>query len=101
VGTKYTLFQDPTILKSICERVVIPNLELRESDLELFEDNPVEYIRRDIEGSDSDTRRKSATDLVKGLRKNYEGVVTQICYTYINGMLQVRRFVVAENTYPI
>ena len=42
------------------------------SDEELFEDNPEEYIRRDIEGSDVDTRRKAACDLVKALAKTYE-----------------------------
>lgn len=35
------------------------------SDEELFEDNPEEYIRRDIEGSDVDTRRRASCDLVK------------------------------------
>jgi exportin-2 (importin alpha re-exporter) len=56
---------------------VIPNLLFRESDAELFEDNPREYIRRDVEGSDTDTRRRAALELVRGLRKNYEQQVTQ------------------------
>ena len=84
----YGLFKDPQTLKGICENIVIPNMELRTNDLELFEDNPIEYIRRDIEGSDSDTRRKSATELVKGLRKNYEQEVTGICSSYITAMIQ-------------
>jgi len=33
------------------------------SDEELFEDDPLDYIRRDLEGSDSDTRRRSALTL--------------------------------------
>ncbi len=57
--------------------------------MDLFEDDPVEYIRRDIEGSDSDTRRRSATELVKGLRKHYEQPCTQICSAYLVRMLQV------------
>lgn len=44
------------------------------SDEELFEDNPEEYIRRDIEGSDVDTRRRAACDLVKVLSKEFEQV---------------------------
>jgi exportin-2 (importin alpha re-exporter) len=36
-------------LKTLCESIVIPNLRLREVDLEMFEDHPTEYIRRDIE----------------------------------------------------
>jgi exportin-2 (importin alpha re-exporter) len=58
----------------VCENVVIPNITLRDSDSELFEDNPQEYITRDIEGSDANTRRRSACELVKGLRKHYEEV---------------------------
>ncbi|KAJ8973541.1 hypothetical protein NQ317_019292 [Molorchus minor] len=57
------LFEDNTVLSSICEKVIIPNMEFRVSDEELFEDNPEEYTRRDIEGSDVDTRRRAACDL--------------------------------------
>ena len=31
---------------------VIPNLQATEADEELFEDNPTDYIRKDMEGSD-------------------------------------------------
>lgn len=86
----YGIFiKEPGTLRTLCESIVIPNLRLRDVDLEMFEDHPVEYIRRDIEGSDADTRRKSATELVKGLRKHFESEVTQICSTYINNMLQL------------
>jgi hypothetical protein len=43
-------------LKSICEKIVIPNLMFRDEDEELFEDNPLEYLRRDVEGSDTGAR---------------------------------------------
>jgi exportin-2 (importin alpha re-exporter) len=32
-------------------KVIVPNLSLREADVEVFEDDPDEFIRRDIEGS--------------------------------------------------
>lgn len=32
------LFEDASALQSICERVVIPNMHLRDSDVEMFED---------------------------------------------------------------
>lgn len=41
----HTLFSAETTLKEICTFVVIPNMKLRESDIEIFEDNPAEYIR--------------------------------------------------------
>lgn len=54
-----------------------------DSDAELFEDNPEEYIRRDIEGSDVDTRRRAACDLVKVLSKYFEGKIMEIFGAYI------------------
>ena len=60
----------------------------RDADEELFEDNPEEYIRKDIEGSDIDTRRRAACDLVRGLCKYYEQVVTTIFSDYVNAMLR-------------
>ncbi|XP_053618509.1 exportin-2 [Plodia interpunctella] len=81
------LFEDPGTLSSICEKVVIPNLEFRESDMELFEDNPEEYVRRDIEGSDVDTRRRATCDLVKTLSVHYEDKMMSIFGQYVQLML--------------
>jgi len=82
------LFEDENILRSICEKIIVPNMELRECDVELFEDNPEEFIRRDLEGSDVDTRRRAACDLVKGLSKHFEEKITQIFGSYVQSMLQ-------------
>ena len=83
------LFEDPATLQSICEKVIVPNMEFRQADEEAFEDNPEEYIRRDIEGSDIDTRRRAACDLVKALSKSFEGPVIQIFSQYVQAMLAV------------
>ncbi|KAK1138134.1 hypothetical protein K0M31_002618 [Melipona bicolor] len=91
------LFEDPTTLSNICEKVIIPNMEFRETDNELFEDNPEEYIRRDIEGSDVDTRRRAACDLVKVLSKYFEGKIMEIFGAYIQVMLQNYADKPAEN----
>ena len=45
-----SLFADPGTLQQIVEKIVVPNLRLREMDEELFEDNPADYIQRDMEG---------------------------------------------------
>ncbi|XP_015180909.1 PREDICTED: exportin-2 [Polistes dominula] len=82
------LFEDAGTLSSICEKVIIPNMEFRDSDGELFEDNPEEYIRRDIEGSDVDTRRRAACDLVKVLSKYFEAKIMEIFGAYIQVMLE-------------
>lgn len=57
------------------------------SDEELFEDNPEEYIRRDIEGSDVETRRRAACDLVKTLSTNFEAKITEIFGQYLQVLL--------------
>lgn len=82
------LFADESTLRSICEKVIVPNMEFRSSDEELFEDNPEEYVRRDLEGSDIGTRRFSACNLVRGLCRFFEGPVTDIFSSYIAAMLQ-------------
>jgi len=86
-STCYTLFSPPEILQQICQNVVIPNIKLRKSDIEIFTDNPQEYVRFDMEGSDIGTRRRSAYELVKGLRKNFEMEVTNIFANNITQML--------------
>jgi len=71
-------FNNAETLNQIVEKVVLPNLALRESDIEQFEDEPIEYIRRDLEGSDSDTRRRAATDFLRGLVEQNEQLVTDV-----------------------
>ncbi|BFY99292.1 hypothetical protein BsWGS_02332 [Bradybaena similaris] len=82
------LFDNTETLASICEKVVVPNMQLREADGELFEDNPDEYMRRDIEGSDVDTRRRAACDLVQALCKSFEGPVIQNFSRYVQSLLE-------------
>ena len=59
-------------------------------DLEIFEDEPLEYVRRDLEGLDTDTRRRAASDLVRGLLEHFTKEVTEIFSQYVNAYLQVR-----------
>lgn len=86
------LFQDVNTLRSICSDIVLPNMQLRESDVELFEDDPHEYIRRDLEGSDSETRRRAAADLVRGLLEHFAQEVTEIFSAHVGEYLQVPSF---------
>ena len=80
-------FNDESIMSQVIEKVILPNLTLRDSDMELFEDEPIEFIRRDLEGSDSDTRRRAATDFLRGLMSQYEKMVTEVIFKYINHYL--------------
>ena len=66
-----SLFNNQEALKQTCINIVIPNLRLNDDLEEMFETNYVEYVRRDTEGSDFDTRRRAATELVKGLSAQF------------------------------
>jgi exportin-2 (importin alpha re-exporter) len=81
-------FNNQAVLVQIIEKVILPNLTLRESDEELFEDEPIEFIRRDLEGSDNDTRRRAATNFLRQLMARYEDLVTTTAKTYIDHYLQ-------------
>ncbi|KAM7218971.1 CAS/CSE protein, C-terminus domain containing protein [Rhypophila decipiens] len=81
------IFNNEQILSTIVEKVILPNVALRESDIEMFEDEPIEFIRRDLEGSDTDSRRRAATDFLRKLLENFEATVTQVVFKYINHYL--------------
>ncbi|CAN9200086.1 Cse1-domain-containing protein [Alternaria alternata] len=81
-------FNNQSVLVQIIEKVILPNLTLRESDVELFEDEPIEFIRRDLEGSDNDTRRRAATNFLRQLMTRFETLVTTTSQTYIDAYLQ-------------
>jgi exportin-2 (importin alpha re-exporter) len=83
----HSLFAGGDTLRQVCESIIIPNLQFREDDEELFESNHVEYIRRDIEGSDSDTRRRGACELVKGLTAKFPEVMTASVSGYVTALL--------------
>ena len=80
-------FEEQEALVQICEKLILPNIQLRESDIELFSDNPDDYIRKDLQNADAETRRRSAVDLVKALSKFYESQVTDILVRYVQSLL--------------
>jgi exportin-2 (importin alpha re-exporter) len=57
----------------------------------LFEDDPIEFIRRDLEGSDSETRRRASADLVRGLLTLFEKTVTELFSAHIGAYLEKYR----------
>lgn len=81
-------FHDEAVLNQVVEKVILPNISLRDSDVEMFEDEPIEYIRRDLEGSDSDTRRRAATDFLRQLMTQFEDLVTHNVMGYVANYMQ-------------
>ena len=85
-GEKYGIFKEA--LAAICDNIIIPNVSLREEDEMIFVEEPIDYIRRDIEGSDSDTRRRSAQELIKSLSIHFEKEISEIFISKIQTLLQ-------------
>ncbi|KAG6427215.1 hypothetical protein SASPL_111457 [Salvia splendens] len=83
----HTLFARDDILQQICQSIVIPNVMLRDEDEELFEMNYIEFIRRDMEGSDLETRRRIACELLKGIALNYKERVAEKVSAQIQSLL--------------
>ena len=81
-------FNNEANMGQVIERVILPNLALRDSDMELFEDEPIEFIRRDLEGSDNDTRRRAAIEFLRSLMLHFEKMVTQVVFKYIDHYLE-------------
>ncbi|CAI9109891.1 OLC1v1009814C1 [Oldenlandia corymbosa var. corymbosa] len=84
----HPLFGRDNVLQQIVEGVIIPNVMLRNEEGELFDMNPVEFISRDLEGSDMETRRRVACDLLKGIALHYKENVARIIQGEIQRCLE-------------
>lgn len=84
------LFSD-AVLNDIVQHIVVRNLTATEADEEIFVDNPSDYIRKDMEGSDQDTRRRAAMELVRSLMKFFPDQIAALAIQYIGSMLEVYR----------
>ncbi|KAK9742855.1 hypothetical protein RND81_03G200800 [Saponaria officinalis] len=83
----YKIAADDASIEQICRSIVIPNVILREDDEELFEMNYIDFIRRDLEGSDVDTRRRAACELLKGIATHYRDKVAPLVNSIVQTML--------------
>lgn len=68
---------------------MVPNVALRDHDVEQFEDDPLEFIRLDLAvsatGTDLATRRQAAADVLKALvSSGFETEATEIVGAWIN-----------------
>ncbi|WFD28155.1 importin-alpha export receptor [Malassezia nana] len=98
MGNQRELFESEATLEQFCSAIVLPNMQLREVDEEIFEDNPMEYIRRDLEQSiEVDTRRRAASEFVRALLEPFAEPVTAIASRHIHAYLAEYRANPAQN----
>jgi len=97
------LFSSKETISTLVQGVVIPNVSLREHDVEQFEDDPLEFIRLDLSlsggaGSDLATRRHAAADVLQALvASGLEADTTEIVGSWINTGLAQYNSDKAEN----
>lgn len=84
-----SLFQQENSINEIIEKIILPNIYFRENDEETFEDEPIVYVRSDLEGSDFDSRRKSATDFLRELKELNSELLTNVVMKYVNQFLSL------------
>lgn len=90
------LFGSRDTISSLVQGVVVPNVALREHELEQLEDDPLEYIRRDLSltslspssaalsSTEGVTRRQAASDVLQALvSSGYESETTEIVGEWI------------------
>lgn len=74
MGSHREMFASPDTLRAFCEKIILPNMSIRrelmtllqrsiradeiENEEEMFEDDPAEYIRRDLELSTGQPARQ-------------------------------------------
>ncbi|KAG8688800.1 importin-alpha export receptor [Ceratobasidium sp. 423] len=97
-GLHTQLFSQDSTLQGLFTRIVLPSVPLREHEIEQFEDDPLEYIRRDL-GSGSAAsagsgavevtgRRGAATDLLRALMGvGLEAQVTAMVNQAVEGLV--------------
>ncbi|OLY82980.1 Exportin-2 [Smittium mucronatum] len=71
------------MIDTICQKIVLRNIELSTSDEELFEDDPIMYVRRELEGYEADSRRNASSELVRGMLEHYGTETTQAMLRFI------------------
>ncbi|KAG8941852.1 importin-alpha export receptor [Tulasnella sp. 419] len=99
-GLHTALFSMQSTLEGLVERIVVPSMGLREHEVEIFEDDPLEYIRRDLSLSTEggQTRRHAASELIRALLGiGLDAQVTRIVENYISVNLAAYHQNPAEN----
>ncbi|KAI0350026.1 Cse1-domain-containing protein [Trametes cingulata] len=101
------LFSSKETISGLVQGVVVPNVSLREHELEQFEDDPLEYIRLDLAlpsmgglgvSNDAVTRRQAAAEVLRALvSSGLEAETTEVTGAWIGQGLNEYNANKAEN----
>ncbi|KAG6331701.1 hypothetical protein ID866_7388 [Astraeus odoratus] len=97
-GYYKSLFSSKDVIYSLVQGVVVPNVGLRDHEMEQFEDDPLEFIRLDLSlptgsggagSAEVSTRRQAAADVLQALvGSGYQTEATEIVGSWISTGLQ-------------
>ncbi|KIO33067.1 hypothetical protein M407DRAFT_65856 [Tulasnella calospora MUT 4182] len=90
-GIHKALFADEGTLQGLVQRIIVPSMPLRAHEVEQFENDPLEYIRRDLSLSTEEggSRRHTASELIRALFSiGLDAPVTRLIEHYIGAALQ-------------
>ncbi|CAD6949964.1 unnamed protein product, partial [Tilletia laevis] len=88
MGNQRSMFEAKETLDQFISRIILPNIALRPQDEFLFEEEPIDYIRLDMESNiDTDTRRRAASAFTRALMEQFESTITGVISTYISQYL--------------
>lgn len=101
-GNYRAIFESRETINGLVEGVVVPNVTLREHEVEQFEDDPLEYVRLDLTfasassatvagglTAEGTTRRQAAADVLRSLvSSGFEAVTTEIVLGWVGKGLQ-------------
>lgn len=71
-------------LTVLFEVLVIPNISLTQQDIDEYEDEPLTYLKNDLEESDAETRRRQCMKFVQALSKRYPAEINELISGFIN-----------------
>ncbi|KAI9292099.1 Cse1-domain-containing protein [Neoconidiobolus thromboides FSU 785] len=82
------IFQNDEVLQTVCEKIIVPNCRLRDSDIEALEDEPIGYVRREIDGSSIDSRRHASMEMIRAFVYQYEERMARVFMDYSNKFIE-------------
>jgi exportin-2 (importin alpha re-exporter) len=101
-GNYRGIFESRETILGLIEGVVVPNVSLREHEVEQFEDDPLEYVRLDLSfasagagtvsgglTAEGTTRRQAAADVLRALvSSGFEADTTEVVLGWVGQGLQ-------------
>ena len=85
--TQKEFFIQNNLLQQLCEHILIPCIQLSQEDIEEFENRPLDYFQKNIEGNDS-SKRTYANSFLRTLCRNFRQELSSVFFGYAQSLLQ-------------